>query len=135
MKKLFKVKPWLIANGVIHSIMGVGVQLAMPGDIAKMAWGEGNVLGHDAIYETVFGLAWLPMAFVLFATALIVTGAQQAKMAVVIGASMLVTFIAMALFGQANGYMVDMNPLAAFGPPIFLMGCQIVSGYLHWNDE
>lgn len=134
LKRIFRPKAWLIGAGVIHAIMGVGVQFIMSNDVAVMGWGEDNVAAHDAFYEFLMGLFILPHVAVMLAAAFLFAGQVQSRLAAILGISILVNFVGAALHASGAGYMAEMGSVAAFAPPMILFGGLALSGVLNWNE-
>ena len=134
LQKIFKPKGWLLVAGVIHAAMGIGVQTLMPEDVAKMGWGDA-VGAHDVFYETLMAFFIIPHVAVMFAAAFLLSGINQARMTAVLGASMLVNFVAAAIHAGGASYMAEMGSAEAFAPPIILFLGVTLSGALNWNND
>jgi len=107
----------------------------MSADVAKMGWGEGNVGPHDTFYEAIMGFMIIPHVAALLAAAFMSRGAVQAKLAAILGGSMMVSFVGMGVLSSGSTYMAQMGVVAALAPPILLFGGVTLAGVFSWNVD
>ncbi len=123
---------WLISYAVLNFLAaGVGQLLGAEG-FADQAWGNENVLGHDVYYETSYGFLFIGMSVIAAGLAFLTSGAQQARMTALFGATMLSIVASMAIYSNAEGYSFGGLMILI---PITLMSGVTLSGILHWKDK
>lgn len=135
LKETLDLKILMIAMGTVTILMGLwGV---VQGDVwAEYAWGEGNVLAHDAAYERMWALHIVPYGVLAIGTGLFVTGKALAKMALLCPSVLVIIFIGMGYFTTEYDYggpsgLILLIPVMQL-LLIVLLG---ISGYLHLNDD
>lgn len=135
LKETLDLKLLMIAMGAFT--MFIGILGIFQGDVwAETAWGEGNVLAHDAAYERMWALHIVPYGLLAIGTGLFVTGKSLAKMALLCPAVLVTLLVGMGYFTSEYDYGGP-SGLFLFIPliQILLIVLVGVSGYLHLNDE
>ena len=135
LKETLDLKLLMIAMGAFT--MFIGILGMIQGDVwAEAAWGEGNVLAHDAAYERMWALHIVPFGVLAIGTALFVTGKSLAKMALLCPVVLVILIAGMGYFSSEYDYGGP-SGLFLLIPVIQMLLIVLVgvSGYLHLNDE
>ncbi|MBI87451.1 MAG: hypothetical protein CMB67_00265 [Euryarchaeota archaeon] len=130
-KEILNPKYLLTGLGVIFVILSLGNFIAAEGS-AEAAWGD-DYTDRDVFYEQAWGMNSMPMAVMAIVAGMLVTGRQQAILAIAAAGAMMVSFAILYPAGTDVDYGF-MTPVTMVVPSLLLVLVG-VSGYLHLEDE
>lgn len=131
LKRVFNPRGWLSGFAIANFIAAGFGQLVSAESVAESGWGPGNVLPHDVYYETTYGFIFIGISIIALGLAFLTSGAQRARMTVLLGATMLLMLVSLNLYSNAEGYATGTVVVV----PLTLMSLVALSGILHLKDE
>ena len=135
-KEILTPKNMLIALGTIVIAMSLW-GMTHGDEWAEFGWGEDNVLAHDEAYEEMWALHLMPLGVMAIVTALVVTGKELAKVAM-LSPLVLVNMIGgMLILTNDNGYGGTPTGVSAALAGLMMLGTVLtcVSGFMHKDGE
>ena len=132
MLKIFNTQVWLLIFAVLNLIGGSLPLLLDNEGSAEWTWGIGSVLAHDAYYEMTMGIEIALLTVLAFGLAFFTSGVARAKMATLLGVSMLSCMTITMIYANSAGAN---NPGFLLVIPITIFSGLTLSGLLHLKGE
>ena len=132
MLKIFNAQIWLLIFAVINFIGGSLPLLLDNEGSAEHTWGIGSALAHDPYYEMTIGIMIALLTVLAFGLAFFTSGVARAKMAALLGVSMLLCMIILTSYGNSSGAS---NPGIILIIPFTVFSGLALSGFLNLKGE
>ena len=132
MSKVFNPQVWLLIFAVSNFAGGSLPSMLSNEGSAEITWGVSSVLAHDAFYEMTMGIMIALLTVLAFGMAIFTSGVARAKMAALLGVSMLSCMTILTIYQSSAGANTGGFMLIV---PITIFSGLALSGFLHLKDE
>ena len=134
-REILTPKNMLITLGIVVILMSIW-GMTHGDEWAEYGWGEGNVLAHDEAYEEMWALHLMPLGVMAIITAVVVTGKELAKIAMLAPIVLVNMLGGMLILTSDNGYGGTPTGVSAALAGLMMLATVLtcVSGFMHKDD-